>query len=215
MTGDRAEGLALIETIAPVSRETVDRLDRFAAILSRWSKAKNLVGPDTLARIWTRHIADSVQAQACVPEARRWADLGAGAGLPGLVIAILLAGEHRANVDLVESNGRKCAFLRAAQRETGAAATIRCMRIEDYVGDIAREVEAVSARALAPLDRLIALAYPLLAAGAVGVFHKGQDVERELTEASRCWTFTHELVPSRTQTGAAIVIVRDCVARAV
>lgn len=213
MSEDRADGLALIQSIAPVSRETVERLDRYAETLARWSKAKNLVGPDTLAHLWVRHIADSVQAQACLPGARRWADLGSGAGLPGLVIAILLAAEAGATVDLVESNGRKCGFLRAAQRETGARATVRCMRIEDYAANPPADIEAVSARALAPLDRLIALAYPLLAAGAVGVFHKGQDVERELTEASRCWTFTHELVPSRTQAGAAIVILRDCVAK--
>ncbi len=214
MSDDRAGGLSLIQSIAPVSRETVERLDRYTDTLARWSKAKNLVGPETLARIWTRHIADSVQAQACFPDARRWADLGSGAGLAGLGMAIVLSDEPDANVDLVESNGRKCAFLRAAQRETGAPATVQCLRIEDYAANPPAGIEAVSARALAPLDRLIALAAPLLAAGAVGVFHKGQDVERELTEASRCWTFTHELVPSRTQAGAAIVIVRDCVARA-
>lgn len=213
MNGDRDEGLALLESITDVSRETRDRLDRYAETLERWSRAKNLVGPDTLSRLWTRHIADSAQAQACLPEALRWADLGSGAGLPGLIIAILLADRPGARVDLVESNGRKCAFLRAAQRETGAAARVQCLRIEDYVAKAPVDIEAVSARALAPLDRLIALAFPILSAGAVGVFHKGQDVERELTQASICWKFTHELVPSRTQPGAAIVIVRDCVAR--
>ncbi|TCT11892.1 16S rRNA (guanine527-N7)-methyltransferase [Tepidamorphus gemmatus] len=213
MMADRAGGLALLESITDVSRETRDRLDRYADLLRRWSSAKNLVGPDTLSRLWTRHIADSAQAQACLPAARRWADLGSGAGLPGLIIAILLADRPGACVDLVESNGRKCAFLRAAQRATGAAAQIQCRRIEDYVVTAPADIEAVSARALAPLDRLLTLAFPLLARGAVGVFHKGQDVERELTRASICWKFTHELIPSRTQPGAAIVIVRNCVAR--
>lgn len=206
---DRAAGLALLGGLVDVSRETVEALDRYADTLARWNAAKNLVGSETLARLWTRHIADSAQALACAPAAARWADLGSGAGFPGMVVAILLAGRAGANVDLVESNGRKCAFLRAVQRETGAAATVRCMRIEAYAAE-ARSIDAVSARALAPLDRLLALAYPLLRAGAVGVFHKGQDVERELTEASICWKFSHELVPSRTQPGAALVIVRDC-----
>lgn len=207
---DRAAGLALIRSFLPVSRETEARLDGFAAHLRRWARAKNLVGPDTLTRLWTRHIADSAQVLAAMPEARHWLDLGSGAGFPGLVVANLIAGEPGARVDLVESNGRKCAFLRSAARETRAPAIVHCERIEKFVANWDGATGVVTARALAPLAKLLDLTAPLFEKGCVGVFHKGQDVERELTEASTCWTFSYELVPSRTSGGGALVILRDC-----
>ncbi|MEJ8574952.1 16S rRNA (guanine(527)-N(7))-methyltransferase RsmG [Microbaculum marinum] len=199
-----------MRSFVTVSRETEARLDAFAAHLRRWTRAKNLVGPDTLKNLWTRHIADSAQVVALMPEARRWVDLGAGAGFPGLVVASLVCGDLGSRVDLVESNGRKCAFLRSAARETGVPATVHCDRIERFATDWSGAADVVTARALAPLVKLLDLTAPLIQKGCVGVFHKGQDVERELTEASTYWTFAHELVSSRTPGGGALVIVRDC-----
>ena len=101
-TEDRERGIAMIGEMMDVSRETMDRLDNYVALLEKWQRAKNLVGSDTLARAWTRHVADSAQALAAVPDAKRWLDLGSGAGFPGVVTAILLAGVPGAGVDLIE-----------------------------------------------------------------------------------------------------------------
>jgi 16S rRNA (guanine527-N7)-methyltransferase len=140
-------------------------------------------------------------------------DLGSGAGLPGLVIAALIASRPGADVRLVESNTGKCAFLRSAIRRAGLPGHVHCERIEAFVKAWRDPVDVVSARALAPLTDLLAMALPLLERGAIAVFHKGQDVERELTRAATCWTFSYRLVPSRTQAGSALVIVDDCAAK--
>ena len=103
-----------------VSRETLERLDRYASLLMKWQKSLNLVGAKTLEDMWTRHFADSAQILSCVPTAYRWADLGSGAGFPGLVMALLLAKTEGASVDLVEVDQRKCAFLREVARATNA-----------------------------------------------------------------------------------------------
>ncbi len=210
-TEDRERGIAMIGEMMDVSRETMDRLDNYVALLEKWQRAKNLVGSDTLARAWTRHVADSAQALAAVPDAKRWLDLGSGAGFPGVVTAILLAGVPGAGVDLIESNARKCAFLRAAIRETGAPARVHCGRIDDVLAGWRDPVQAISARALAPLPDLVAMTAALIENGAVGVFHKGQDVEGELTATSRYWKLSVDLVASRTDPCARLVIVRDAV----
>jgi 16S rRNA (guanine527-N7)-methyltransferase len=195
-----------LEALA-VSRETAERLRSYVAELARWQSVKNLVGPGTLNQVWTRHIADSAQLIRLAPEARRWLDLGSGAGFPGLVIAILLgeAGE----VHLVESNSRKCAFLRAAIRTTGANAIVHENRIEDVVGAFAGKADVVTARALAPLVRLLPMVKDLLRTGALGIFPKGQDLEAELTEATKSWRIDAEVVPSVTDRKAGILIVRE------
>ncbi len=208
---DRAAGLAIVRSLIDVSRETERRLDNYVDELRKWSKTKNLVGPETLSSLWIRHVADSAQTVNCAPDARRWVDLGSGAGLPGLIIAALIADRDGASVDLVESNGKKCAFLRSAARKMAVPARIHCERIEDFTANRHDPVDAVTARALAPLEKLLQMAAPLIARGAIAVFHKGQDVERELTQASICWKCSYKLVPSRTQPGSALVIVDDCV----
>ncbi len=208
---DRAAGLTIVRSLFDVSRETEQRLDNYVDELQKWSKAKNLVGPETLSSLWIRHIADSAQAVNCAPNAKRWVDLGSGAGLPGLIIAALIADRDGASVDLVESNGKKCAFLRSAARKMAVPARIHCERIEDFTAKRHEPVDVVTARALAPLEKLLEMAEPLIARGAIAVFHKGQDVERELTQASTCWKFNYTLVPSRTQPDGALVIVDDCV----
>jgi 16S rRNA (guanine527-N7)-methyltransferase len=190
-----------------VSRETEHRLRTYVAELERWQTVKNLVGPATLDQIWTRHIADSAQLLRLAPTARRWLDLGSGAGFPGLVIAILLGNE--ADVHLVESNSRKCAFLRAAIRSTGAKAVVHESRIEAIVANFAGRIDIVTARALAPLVRLLPMVKDLLRTGAMGIFPKGQDLDAELTEATKSWRINTEVVPSVTDRSAGILIVRD------
>ena len=170
---DRRGALALV----PVSRETEERLTIYAERLAQWQAIKNLVGPATLPELWTRHIADSAQLLAFAPEARRWVDLGSGAGFPGLVIAIMLADTAGAHVELVESNNRKCAFLREVARDTGAPVTIHAGRIEAVVPALAGPVDVVTSRALAGVGTLVAMAEPLLRAGALGLFLAGEGSE--------------------------------------
>lgn len=205
LTADRGRALEL----CPVSRETEDRLSLLVQELRRWQRVKNLVGPATLDHVWTRHIADSLQLLDLAPIAATWADLGSGAGFPGLVLAI--AARERfpaAAVHLVESNGRKCAFLRHAARLTGAPAVVHEGRIEDEAARLPG-VDAVTARALAPLAQLLAWSQPLLMTGAVGLFPKGREVQAELTEAAKSWTYAADLLPSRTDSDGRIVRIRS------
>ena len=191
-----------------VSRETVQRLDRFVGLLRQWQRRINLIAPSTEAKLWTRHIADSLQLVALAPNARSWVDLGSGAGFPGLVIACALADAPGARVHLVESNAKKAAFLREAARLTGAPATVHAERIADFAAHAPKRIDVVTARALAPLADLLAEAYPLLKKGALGLFPKGQDVGAELTEAAKYWQMEASLLPSRTDSRARIVVVR-------
>ena len=204
---DRAAALALY----PVSRETGERLDILARELRRWQQVKNLVGPGTLDRVWTRHIGDSLQLLDLTPEARTWVDLGSGAGFPGLVLGIA-ALERDMRVDLVESNGRKCAFLRHVVRLTGAPVTVHQARVEAVIGRFVG-ADVVTARALAPLAQLLAWAEPLLTTGTTGLFPKGREVEAELTEARKSWRFEAELIPSRTDSEGRIVRIHSLKAR--
>src|SRR5262249_12935179 len=173
LRADRDAALAL----TPVSRETVERLDRFVDLLLTWQKTTNLISPSTLAQLWTRHVADSLQLLDIAPNARTWIDLGSGGGFPGIVIACALADQKGAAVHLVESNTKKAAFLREAARITGTPVTVHAVRIENFVDSWDGRADAVTARALAPLKLLLTLSFPLIAAGAQGVFPKGQDVE--------------------------------------
>lgn len=159
--------------------------------------------------LWTRHIADSLQLIPLAPDAKIWADLGSGAGFPGLVIACALADTPGAEVHLVESTGKKAAFLREAVQVTGAPAKVHAERVADFAKHAPAHIDVVTARALAPLPKLLAEAYPLLKKGAMGVFPKGQDVATELTDAAKCWKTQTSLVPSRTDPEAKIVIVRQ------
>ena len=204
LAADRARALAL----APVSRETEARLDRFVPLLLDWQRRINLIAASTEAKLWTRHIADSLQLLALAPEARRWVDLGSGGGFPGLVIACGLAETKGAEVHLVESNAKKAAFLREAARATAAPAVVHAGRIEDFVDNAPLGIDVVTARALAPLVDLLATAYPLLQRGAWGLFPKGQAAAGELTEAGKRWKIQASLEVSRTDPQARIVFVR-------
>ena len=205
LTADRARALALV----PVSRETAARLDRFVALLLDWRGRMNLIAASTLPTLWTRHIADSLQLLAIAPQARKWADLGSGGGFPGVAIACALAEQNRAEVHLIESNKKKAAFLREAVRVTGAPAVVHAERVADFARGFRGELDAVSARALAPLPELLSIAYPLLKRGAQGLFLKGQDVEAELTQTTKCWSIQASLVPSRTDPNSRVVVIRE------
>jgi 16S rRNA (guanine527-N7)-methyltransferase len=206
LSRDRARTHALFD--GSVSRETWARLDELVGLLLKWQRATNLVAPSTLAEIWTRHIADSLQLLAIARGAGTWVDLGSGGGFPGLVVACTMADHSGATIHLVESNQKKSAFLREAARVLNVPAIVHARRIEDFVSTAVQSFDVVSARALAPLDKLLEYAGPLLATGAVGLFPKGQDVEAELTAASKSWTIEAELVPSVTDREARIVVVR-------
>lgn len=203
-----------IERALNVSRETAQRLEIFVALLSKWQARINLIAPSTLPEVWTRHIADSAQLHGLAPQARTWVDLGSGGGFPGLVVAILGHDVPGRRVILVESNGKKCAFLREVIRSTGAPAEVRAVRIEDFIAKFDEAADIVSARALADLDQLLTLSFPLLKRGATGLFPKGQDVEVELTKASKSWNIRYQLIPSRTDRDARIVQVDSVSQRA-
>ena len=199
--------------VATLPDAVARRLLIYADLLRRWQRTINLVAPATLPDLWSRHVGDSLQVQAAVPAARRWVDLGSGGGFPGLVTAIVLAEVAGAHVHLVESDKRKAAFLAAVSRETGTPATVHAERIEAFVPRHAGPVDAVSARALAPLAKLVSYSEPLLRAGAVGVFPKGRTAARELTDLDLDRRFTVDSLPSRTEDGASLLLVRCLPAR--
>src|SRR6202048_1954188 len=201
LASDKATALAL----TPVSRETESRLDRYVELLCEWQVKTNLVAPSTLPNLWTRHISDSLQLLSLAPSARTWADLGSGGGFPGVVLACALAETAGANVHLVERNAKKAAFLREAVRVTTAAGTVHLADIGDNVDRITGPVDCVTARALAPLHQLVGFAEPLVGKGAKALFLKGQDVEAELTEATKYWNIKPQLHSSRTGGGGWIV----------
>ncbi|OJV11806.1 MAG: 16S rRNA (guanine(527)-N(7))-methyltransferase RsmG [Bosea sp. 67-29] len=200
--------------LTPVSRETEERLGVLVAELERWQAAKNLVSSATLADVWTRHIADSIQIFNLAPERKRWLDLGSGGGFPGLVIGICLAERGEGQIDLVESNARKCAFLRHAARVTGARVKVHAARIEEIVGSFAGAVDVVTARALAPLPQLLAWCEELLRTGALGLFPKGQHLDTELTDSARYWKIQATTVSSVTDDAGRILMVRSAERRA-
>jgi len=165
-----------------VPRETIARLETHHRLLGEWSERMNLVGPKEIELFWSRHALDSAQLIKFASQAKRWADLGSGAGFPGLVVAAVIADQSDTAVHLVESTGKKAAFLRAVAEEARLPVTVFNERIEDFgAGDGPYDV--VTARALAPLNRLIPYAKPILDRGAQGLFHKGADLDAELAAA--------------------------------
>jgi len=190
-----------------VSRESGERLETYVGLLLTWQARINLIGPSTRDDIWMRHIADALQLLALLPEnTRTLADLGSGAGIPGLILAIARPLEAH----LFESNLKKGAFLREAARQTRAGAQVHNLRIE-RAASLARTIkaEAVTARALAPLSRLLDYAAPFLQNGAIGYFHKGQDVDAELTNATKSWKLRVEKHPSMTDSRGLILVVKE------
>ncbi len=205
---DLAADKARAFKITPVSRETQRRLDLYVDLLLRWQKTTNLIAPSTIPTIWTRHIADSLQLLDLAPDARVWVDFGSGGGFPAIPIACALAEKPGTIVHLIESSGKKAAFLREAIRITGAPAQVHMDRVEKYSLSPVNSVDVVSARALAPLKVLCDQAFSLIERGATGLFPKGLDVAAELTEAAKYWNIDATTVASKTSPEGCIVIVR-------
>lgn len=190
-----------------VSRETLDRLEVYAELLRRWSERVNLVGRNTLGDLWRRHLLDSAQLHAFIPDSTETlGDLGSGAGFPGLVLAILGV----PGVELMEADGRKCAFLREAIRVTGASAVVREGRAEEMA---ARAYDIVTARACAPLDRLLGLAERFIGPRTRCLFLKGERAEEEIAVAREGWNMEVSRRPSRADP-RGVVLCLDGVARA-
>ena len=175
----------------------------------RWQPAVQLVSTSTLPQLWTRHIADSLQLLDLAPDAKAWADLGSGGGFPGVVLAIALKETPGAKVHLIESDQRKGAFLREAVRALELPAMIHVKRIEEVDAAALPGLEAVTARALAPMPELLDIASPFLQNGAKGLFMKGANVENELTAATKSWKILSTTVPSKTDAAGRIVIVEQ------
>lgn len=203
-----ADDISALQGIIPVSRETGERLEAFVALLKKWQPVENLVSGKTLPEVWRRHVADSAQLYPLFPDTGRWIDLGTGAGFPGMIVAILEAERAKSHVLLVESNQRKCAFLRAAIRETGAAATVHAGRAEDVLpglvpGAVSPD-DRVIGRAVAPLTEMLGLASPLMGKGASAAFHKGEDYRREVEEAHASWDF--EIAKHDSRIGGGVIL---------
>jgi 16S rRNA (guanine527-N7)-methyltransferase len=224
-----------------VSRETVTRLDRFVDLLLTWQRRTNLISPSTIPSLWTRHVADSLQLlqlAAAHPspsltlppgegreaeaeaeaggegrEGAVWLDLGSGGGFPGIVIACALADVPGSRIHLIESNMKKAAFLREAVRETKVPGIVHPARIETLVPMLAGAADYVTARALAPLPDLLDMIAPFLKKGAKAFLPKGQDLDIELTKATKHWNIEVETVPSKTSKAGRILIVHGLTRR--
>lgn len=195
-----------IRTLCGVSRETTDRLAELVALLKKWNRRINLISRSTEGDVWSRHVLDSAQLWTLRPMgARHWADLGSGAGFPGLVVAVLAQeAEPALRFTLVESDERKAAFLEAAARSVRVPVSVRCDRIERSPPLVA---DVLSARALAPLATLLEYAAIHRQPSGMGLFPKGEAVHKELLEAAQVWRFEYRLHRSLTEPAAAIVEV--------
>ena len=190
-----------------VSRESRLRIETYVELLLSWQRKINLIGPATASSVWERHVRDALQLLPLLPEGTRtMAELGAGAGIPGLVIAMAAD----LDIHLYESNGKKAAFLREAARQTRTRARIHMVRLETLQNNPdVPTVQCVVARALAPLPLLLEYAEPFLSRGAVGLFHKGQDVDVELTEATKYWKMKFTKHTSRCDSRGVILEIHE------
>ncbi|WP_353535757.1 16S rRNA (guanine(527)-N(7))-methyltransferase RsmG [Cognatishimia sp. WU-CL00825] len=187
-----------------VSRETIERLEKLAELLEKWNPKINLVSKSTIADLWNRHILDSTQLFKMSPDiAGHWLDIGSGGGFPGLVVAILNTEKKRPwQVTMIESDIRKCTFLRTVLRETGVSAEVITKRIESAEP---QNADVLSARALADLDKLNGFAEIHLKTTGVALFPKGNQWKKELEFAQKSWKFNHEAINSETQEGSVIL----------
>jgi 16S rRNA (guanine527-N7)-methyltransferase len=197
---DRDRALELV----PALREIESQLVVYEDLLRRWQMRMNLVGRSTLSEIWTRHFADSGQLLSDAAVNKRWADLGSGAGFPGLVLS-LLQGRNEGEMHLIESDTRKAAFLREVSRETGSRAVVHNSRVEDVIGDI--DPSIVTSRAMADIAILFRAARPFVEKGGAGLFLKGRDIAAELTRASIPSNFAVRLRPSKVDPASSVVLI--------
>lgn len=190
-----------------VSRETIDLLQRFGELTHKWTQKINLVSKNDANHIWERHILDSCQLYPMAPPSSHWLDLGSGGGFPGIVIGILNREQKRhSKVTLVESDQRKCAFLRTAVRELQLDVHIVSERIESLPN---QHAEVLSARALSDLDALLEYANLHLSLDGMALFPKGGNWKTEHAKAQRRWSYGLEVVTSATQNEAAVLKIQD------
>ncbi len=207
-------GTVDFERVFRVSRETLGRLEVYAGLLRQWQKTINLVAPSTVEDLWHRHMADSAQLVPLAPAGPlHWLDLGSGAGFPGLVAGLMLAERGGCRLTMIESDGRKCAFLREVVRQTGLEVMVAVDIVTGRIETAANTTkvgcaDVISARALAPLDRLLAWCQPYFGPSTVALLPKGRDFETELETARAVWAFEEMLSPSLTQDDGRIVGVR-------
>ena len=201
---DRRKALAIV----PVSRETEERLDTFVQLLDRWNTKTNLASQATFVSVWTRHVADSAQIHLLSPKTTGWLDIGSGAGFPGIVLAIQLADLKGVQVHCVESDQRKCAFLREVARATCAPAIIHSCRIQSLAPSDIGAADGVTARAFAPLSLTLDVASRWLEAGALGVFPRGSTVTKQLENLRPPSTYDLESIPSVIDVSASFLKVQ-------
>jgi 16S rRNA (guanine527-N7)-methyltransferase len=189
---------------AGVSRETLDRLKKYAAVLEDWNSRHNLISRASMADLWRRHFWDSAQIASLIPTtAKTLVDLGSGAGFPGVVLAEL---RPELKVTLIESTAKKCRFLTAVAGELGLKPVIRQQRIEDAAP---QRFDVITARACAPLADLLAYAQRFWGPGTRAFLHKGQNLAAELTEAHKSWRIDSEQHSSRSDPSGIIVEIRE------
>ncbi len=200
--------------VFPVSRETMTRLEIYAALLQQWQKAINIVASASVGDAWHRHFADSAQLLDLAPSGPlNWIDLGSGGGFPGLVIGCMLAERPHSRLTLIESDAKKSAFLREVVRQTGLAQHVAVDIVTDRIENSANttrvgNVDVISARALAPLDRLFTWCEPYFSAGTYALLPKGRDVQSEIDAARRGWRFDMDVTASLTSDAGGILKVR-------
>ena len=190
-----------------VSRETIERLQSFSRLVEKWNPKINLISKASLPDIWDRHIVDSIQLYALAPKEVVWVDIGSGGGFPGIIIAIL-ASEHASDdkITLVESDVRKCAFLRTAIRELNLDAVVISNRVENIPS---LQADILSARALSDLNKLLGFAEIHLKPNGMAIFPKGETWKKEHSEAQQLWSYHHEPIKSITNPSAAILKIKD------
>jgi 16S rRNA (guanine527-N7)-methyltransferase len=187
-----------------VSRETLAKLDRYAELLAEWQARMNLVGPSTLPHVWDRHFRDSAQLLPIAGIGKSWLDIGAGGGFPGLVLAML---DPKSNITLVESITKKCHFLDTVGQQTDTARqlTVANVRVESLAGS---KFDIITARAAASLDTLFDWGLRFAGSGTRWILPKGARVQEELASAAKRFHFDHQLIPSRTDSDARIVVAQ-------
>lgn len=197
--------------LSRVSRETMERFYLYESLVLKWQSRINLVSESSLQDLWGRHMWDSAQlTQIVPPKSKVWVDLGSGAGFPGLVVALIGADDNF--VHLIESDQRKCAFLREVVRQTQAAAEVHNIRIEALKGStevIPDHVDVITSRACAPLDRLLGYAFQFWGPDTVALLHKGRNTDSELTDAAEYWNMSYELIPSLSDPDGVILKVTE------
>jgi 16S rRNA (guanine527-N7)-methyltransferase len=189
-----------------VSRETLAAFERWHDLLADANQTTNLVGRSTMEDFWNRHALDGFQLIEHAPSGpQSWLDIGAGAGIPGIALALAMADRHHegSRLTMVESVGKKARFIESSLAATGATARVENCRVEAI--DRSEKYDIVTARAVAALDKLICYAYPLLKTGGIALFPKGQRYRQELTDAHKYWSFDVEVLPSQTSTDGVIL----------